>query len=205
MTNKKAKAGDRVSVISADQKYFYGFGTLLENEDVDLFGGNGTEEIISTPKINLDKGDIIYGYECWWCLLSELNNDSTSKLEAVVFKREDEPMEANEYQELASRTLIDKPDFELTINEIMLVWNALGLAGEAGEVANTIKKSVFHRHGINTETIMEELGDVLWYISAICTKLNISLEDVMKNNVGKLKSRYPNGYSSEDSINREKK
>jgi hypothetical protein len=49
-------------------------------------------------------------------------------------------MHANEYQRAAARTLIDEPDGEYTGAQIMLVWNALGLAGEAGEVADTITK-----------------------------------------------------------------
>ena len=105
----------------------------------------------------------------------------------------------NNYQQLASRTLIDGPDKQYSDKEIMLVWNALGLAGEAGEIANAIKKSVFHQHGINKEKLAEELGDVLWYVSAICSKLDINLEDVMQQNIEKLKKRYPNGYSSDDS------
>lgn len=112
-------------------------------------------------------------------------------------------MNPNEYQKLAARTLIDEPDFELTNDEVMLAWNALGLAGEAGEVADLVKKSVFHRHRLDTEKIVEELGDVLWYISALCTKLNIDLDDIMMNNIKKLNLRYPNGYSSAASINRD--
>ena len=108
-------------------------------------------------------------------------------------------MTPNEYQNLAGRTLISAPDNEYTGTEIMLVWNALGLTGEAGEVADMIKKSVFHRHELDTEKLMKELGDVLWYVAAICSKLEWSLEDVMAINIKKLMARYPAGYSSEAS------
>jgi len=111
-------------------------------------------------------------------------------------------MKANDYQELASRTLIDAPDIPLSDRETMIVWNAIGLAGEAGEVVDHIKKGIFHRHGLNLEQLEKELGDVLWYVAALCTKLDINIEDVMKKNIDKLIARYPNGYSSEDSINR---
>lgn len=105
-------------------------------------------------------------------------------------------MTPNEYQQLAARTLIAKPDAEYTGDEIMMVWNAIGLAGEAGEVADHIKKGIFHRHGIDKDKLCKELGDNLWYIAALCTKLGVTLEDVMSINIDKLRNRYPDGYSS---------
>ena len=111
-------------------------------------------------------------------------------------------MRANEYQKLAARTLIDKPDREITDDEIMIIWNAIGLAGEAGEVVDTIKKAIFHQHGLNQTQLIKEIGDVLWYVAALCTKLGIDMESVMIQNIEKLKRRYPNGYSSEDSRSR---
>lgn len=112
-------------------------------------------------------------------------------------------MDANEYQLLAGRTLIDGPDATYTDLETMLVWNALGLAGEAGEVADTIKKAVFHRHPLDRVELVKELGDVLWYVAALCTKLEIPLENVMILNIQKLRKRYPDGYSSEASLKRD--
>lgn len=111
----------------------------------------------------------------------------------------DAPTTADEYQVLASRTLIAAPDAEYTPAEIMLVWNAIGLAGEAGEVADTIKKAVFHRHGVNRDALTKELGDVLWYVAALCTKLDIAMSEVMERNIAKLRQRYPDGYSADAS------
>jgi NTP pyrophosphatase (non-canonical NTP hydrolase) len=108
-------------------------------------------------------------------------------------------MNGNEYQRLAGRTLIDGPDAEYTGAEIMLAWNALGLAGEAGEVADTIKKAVFHRHALDRDELIKELGDVLWYVAALCSKLDVPLSEVMERNIEKLKKRYPEGYSSDAS------
>lgn len=108
-------------------------------------------------------------------------------------------MTTDDYQRLAGRTLIDGPDAEYTGDEIMLVWNALGLAGEAGEVADTIKKAVFHRHTLDRAELLKELGDVLWYVAALCTKLDVSLSEVMERNIEKLQRRYPEGYSSQAS------
>lgn len=111
-------------------------------------------------------------------------------------------MNASKYQQQAARTLIDAPDFEIPDNEIMLVWNAIGLAGEAGEVCELVKKGVFHQHGIDREKMVKELGDVLWYVSALCTKLDMDMGVIMEVNIRKLQERYPQGYSSQDSKRR---
>lgn len=111
-------------------------------------------------------------------------------------------MDANEYQDAAARTLIDAPDATYTGDEMMLVWNAIGLAGEAGEVADTVKKAVFHRHGVDRDKLVKELGDVLWYVAALCTKLDVPLSEVMALNIAKLRQRYPDGYSSAASVAR---
>lgn len=103
-------------------------------------------------------------------------------------------MNADEYQRLAARTLIPGPDFEISGRDFMLVWNALGIGGEAGELIDHIKKGVMHQRGVDTEYVKRELGDLCWYIAAICTGLDISLSDVMQTNVDKLKARYPNGW-----------
>ena len=76
-------------------------------------------------------------------------------------------MTFNEYQKLAKSTAIYPDGYRM-------VYPTLGLTGEAGEVAEKVKK---------------ELGDVLWYLSAIASDLNISLEDIAQTNVEKLKSR----------------
>lgn len=111
-------------------------------------------------------------------------------------------MSANVYQALAARTLIDKPDFEISDPEIMLVWNALGLTDEAGEVAGAIKKGVLHQHGLDRDKVAKELGDVCWYIAALCTILGLDLGEVMQANIDKLRVRYPNGYKPADSLAR---
>lgn len=111
-------------------------------------------------------------------------------------------MDAKQYQILAARTLIDKPINPIADEDIMIIWNAIGLAGEAGEVNELVKKGIFHQHGLDKEKIAKELGDCLWYIAALATKLDLSLLQIMKDNIDKLKKRYPDGYSPEDSEKR---
>lgn len=112
-------------------------------------------------------------------------------------------LRADEYQRLAGRTLLDRPDAVYSDEEIMFVWNSLKLCGEAGEIAEHIGKGVFHRHGIDRDMLIKELGDVLWYVAALCTKLDVPMSEVMDRNIAKLSKRYPDGYSSTHSRNRD--
>lgn len=77
------------------------------------------------------------------------------------------------------------------------VYPTLGLAGEAGEVADKIKKVIRDKNGkLDKETVKEiekELGDVLWYIAQLATELGLSLEEIAKENLKKLFSRKKRG------------
>lgn len=112
---------------------------------------------------------------------------------------------SGQYQTDAARTLWERPQKELSNCQTMAVWCALGLAGEAGEVVELIKKWAFHNHPYPEEKIIKELGDTLWYVAGLCTTLGLSMTDVMQINIDKLKERYPNGFSYNDSINRKDK
>lgn len=74
-----------------------------------------------------------------------------------------------------------------------LTYPILGLAGETGEVADHVKKIFRDDNGIVTpqrkKALVKELGDVLWYLAAICNELNVTLETVAKTNLKKLQSR----------------
>jgi NTP pyrophosphatase (non-canonical NTP hydrolase) len=78
-----------------------------------------------------------------------------------------------------------------------IVYPTLGLANEAGEVAGKIKKIFRDRGGQITEkdreALKQELGDVLWYLTQICTELGLSLDDVAQENLNKLFSRLDRG------------
>src|SRR6185369_373385 len=78
-----------------------------------------------------------------------------------------------------------------------VIYPTLGLANEAGEVAGKIKKVFRDKNGeISAETreaLKAELGDVLWYISQVCTELDISLDEVAEANIAKLLDRQARG------------
>lgn len=86
--------------------------------------------------------------------------------------------------------------------EHRLVHYALGIAGEAGECADMVKKNIFQKHSFDRDHFVKELGDVLWYLTMAADLVGCSLEDVMTTNVRKLRERYPNGFEAEKSIHR---
>ena len=79
---------------------------------------------------------------------------------------------------------------------------ALGLAGEAGECADHVKKHLFQGHNLNCAHLAEEIGDVLWYCAELAAGINRSLDEIAEQNIAKLRKRYPNGFDSERSIHR---
>jgi len=104
------------------------------------------------------------------------------------------------YQQAAART------GAVIATEHPIVYPTLGLANEAGEVAGKVKKICRDRQGhisdADREDLALELGDVLWYLSEICTRLGIRLEDVAAANVAKLADRASRGVLGGDGDHR---
>lgn len=71
---------------------------------------------------------------------------------------------------------------------------ALGLVGEAGEVADLLKKQLWHGRFVQPAEFARELGDVLWYVQALANLFGFSLSEIAQMNIDKLKHRYPNGF-----------
>lgn len=71
---------------------------------------------------------------------------------------------------------------------------AMGLAGEAGELVDLLKKDLFHGRKVVTRDLISEAGDVLWYLANLCRIYDIDLQRVAENNLVKLKNRYPDGF-----------
>jgi len=114
-------------------------------------------------------------------------------------------MDFSEYQEQARRTaqhvsgdgLSDSLGARLSVAVL-----GLGIAGEAGEVTELIKKQVGHGHEPDPARLTKELGDVLWYLAMIADAYGTNLDDVARINLAKLRARYPDGFSCSDSAKR---
>lgn len=98
------------------------------------------------------------------------------------------------YQKEAARTAIYKP-------EHAVLYPALGLAGEAGEVANKVKK-ILRDDKFDRDAIAKEIGDVLWYIAALCRDLNVDMAQLAHDNLAKLRKRQEAGTLQGDGDNR---
>ncbi len=106
-------------------------------------------------------------------------------------------MNFNEYQKLAQRTSSKKVDrLDKILNGLM------GLNGEAGECIDILKKYFYQGHELDKGELIDELGDVLWYIAETCEGIGVAMEEVAIKNIEKLRKRYPDGFEAERSINR---
>lgn len=106
-------------------------------------------------------------------------------------------MTINEYQLEALRTASG-------MNKELPMWmnGVLGLNGESGEVADLVKKHLFHSHPLDKEHMAKELGDVAWYLAITAYDLGYDLETIFQMNVDKLRNRYPDGFDPERSMHR---
>ena len=113
---------------------------------------------------------------------------SKEDIEAFEYYNEDLDITMNYYQQQASETAIYK-------SEHAVIYPALGLAAEAGEVANKVKK-ILRDGKFDRTAISDEVGDCLWYIAALCRDLNVDMTTVATRNLEKLHDRKKRGVLS---------
>ena len=102
-------------------------------------------------------------------------------------------MDLNEYQKLCKLTAKKFDDQKMELSS----WG-LGVAGEAGDIASCIKKLLFHKNEAIKDGIKENIGDVMWYVAMICNVLGWNLNEILEENIRKLKKRYPQGFTEKD-------
>ena len=103
----------------------------------------------------------------------------------------------NDYQRMARRTAGTKGKSD-KMEEALF-----GLSGEVGELCDHYKKYMHQGHDIDYDHMAEETGDVMLYLAEIADALGVTLEDIARRNIEKLRNRYPDGFDPERSRNRE--
>jgi NTP pyrophosphatase (non-canonical NTP hydrolase) len=106
-------------------------------------------------------------------------------------------MTLNDYSDFVLERAKVFPTTELDGADMELLHCALGLAGEAGEFVDAVKKYLIYNQPIDMDNMDEEAGDLLFYIQMYCNLTQSSIEDLLENNTVKLNKRYPTGYSDE--------
>jgi len=88
------------------------------------------------------------------------------------------------------------------INENIL-HGALGISTEAGEILDAVKKSIFYGKPFDLINLQEEIGDCFWYLAILAKEAGMSFEDIMAQNIAKLKARYPDKFTEDAALNRD--
>jgi NTP pyrophosphatase (non-canonical NTP hydrolase) len=103
-----------------------------------------------------------------------------------------------------------KDEYDGVINRVndkhpaRLMHAAMGIGSEAGEIQDQLKKHLIYGRDLDEQNLKEELGDLLWYVALALDELGSSFEEVMQMNVAKLRVRYPEGFTKDKSVNRNK-
>ncbi len=103
----------------------------------------------------------------------------------------------DEHAGLVYRTCKSGKDIKLDHLNAHFVHMALGIAGEAGELVDAIKKSAIYGKALDVENVVEELGDIEWYMQGLRASLAITREEVLRYNINKLNKRYPQQYTDQ--------
>jgi len=122
----------------------------------------------------------------------KLNNVDLNKYKDFVEKVTS--LQSNETGGLTSQ--LEKLEKDSGVNMALLLTGAIGIASEGGEFAEIVKKCIFQGKPLDADTVFHakrELGDIAWYWINSCRALGLDPNDVLDENVNKLKSRYPGG------------
>ena len=96
-------------------------------------------------------------------------------------------------------------DFKPTPSQCELLHAAIGIAGEAGELLDAVRKHVFDGQPLDRENVIEELGDLCFYLEAACQAIKMKRADIEERNMAKLFERYKDGYSDQQAQERKDK
>lgn len=109
-----------------------------------------------------------------------------------------------DYQEFV-RALVKPGEIvaaSLTAQDADAIHMIMGVCGEAGELLDAIKKATIYRKPLDVENLIEELGDIEFYLQGLRNTYGVSRSEVIARNVAKLQKRYPSGYTNQAAIAR---
>lgn len=101
------------------------------------------------------------------------------------------------------RTAPEKQGLKLDENSVDLLHAGLGLVTEVGELNDIIKKFLFYGKEIDVINLLEEVGDIMWYIFFLSARVGINLDECIAMNLEKLKKRFPEKFTEEKANNRD--
>ena len=110
-------------------------------------------------------------------------------------------MNEQEYREYCGSVRNDALDCA----DVQLLHSVIGIASEAGELLDILKKQFVYNIPADREHVVEELGDVLHYMMYLLIRFDCTIEELMLSNVAKLRQRYPDGFSNKDALERKDK
>lgn len=115
-------------------------------------------------------------------------------------------MKPTDYIKKAKTTEPKKYKFKATGEVTPRIEHAVfGLVTEVGELMDALKRSKFYSVPIDKINMIEEVGDLMWYLALLCDELDVSFEEVWDKNIRKLKKRFPERYSDKKARVRNRK
>lgn len=112
-------------------------------------------------------------------------------------------MTPNEYQKLALKTCHDGRLIDLGSTDARVLHAAIGVCTEVGELQDALKKDFIYGKPFDHTNLVEEFGDILWYVAIGLNGLGVTLEEAMEKNIAKLRARYGEKFTSEKALERD--
>ena len=107
----------------------------------------------------------------------------------------------DDYIKSAMRTCSN--EFHDDLVSQLTIHAAMGMVTESAEFMDGLKKAIFYGKPIDKINLVEELGDLMWYVAVACHELDVSIQDICEVNILKLMTRYPDKFTQKDANNRD--
>ena len=120
-------------------------------------------------------------------------------------------MKGNEYIEQAIQTESPPSEAQMSRVNLRVLHALMGMQTETAELTDAVKRHIFYGTELDKVNLVEEIGDIFWYIAILLDELKVdvgdkaSFEHAMKVNIEKLRARYPNKFTEHDAVNRDLK